>query len=179
MIDPVLTNVLATSIAAATPLLLAALGELVAEKSGVLNLGIEGIMLVGAMTGVAATIGTDSVMLELLSAVVAGAALGLIFAFLTVTIRADHVVAGLAMVLFGDGISSFAGHGLVGQERPRHGFPDTRAIAVAHTAARSRPLSAERARLFFLFCGGRGLVVYLPDATGIGFTGRWREAKRD
>jgi ABC-type uncharacterized transport system permease subunit len=105
---------LATSVAAASPLLLAALGELVVERSGVLNLGIEGIMLLGALTAVAATLGSGSVLVGIACAIVAGMLLGLLFAFLTVTIRADHVVAGLAMVLLGDGLSSFAGHGLVG-----------------------------------------------------------------
>src|ERR1700686_1687540 len=110
----VLISMLATSVAAASPLLLAALGELVVERSGVLNLGIEGIMLVGALAAVAAAPGSGSVVVGILGAIVAGMLLGLLFAFLTVTIRADHVVAGLAMVLFGDGLSSFAGHGLVG-----------------------------------------------------------------
>ena len=110
----VLVSMLATSVAAASPLLLAALGELVVERSGVLNLGIEGIMLLGALTAVAATLGSGSVLVGIACAIVAGMLLGLLFAFLTVTIRADHVVAGLAMVLLGDGLSSFAGHGLVG-----------------------------------------------------------------
>lgn len=110
----VLISMLATSVAAASPLLLAALGELVVERSGVLNLGIEGIMMVGALTAVAATIGSGSVVVGILCAIVAGMVLGLLFALLAVTIRADHVVAGLAMVLFGDGLSSFAGHGMVG-----------------------------------------------------------------
>ena len=110
----VLISMLATSVAAASPLLLAALGELVVERSGVLNLGIEGIMLVGALTAVAATLGSGSVLVGITCAIAAGMLLGLLFAFLTVTIRADHVVAGLAMVLLGDGLSSFAGHGLVG-----------------------------------------------------------------
>src|ERR1700730_10714991 len=116
----VLISMLATSVAAASPLLLAALGELVVERSGVLNLGIEGIMLVGALTAVAATLGSGSVVVGILCAVVAGMLLGLLFAFLTVTIRADHVVAGLAMVLFGDGLSSFAGHQLVGIDIGQH-----------------------------------------------------------
>jgi simple sugar transport system permease protein len=80
----------------------------------VLNLGIEGIMLMGAMTAVAATIATGNIILGILGGIAAGAVLGLVFAFLTVTIRADHVVSGLAMVLLGDGLSRFAGHGLVG-----------------------------------------------------------------
>ncbi|MDB5604815.1 MAG: Nucleoside transporter rane protein [Bradyrhizobium sp.] len=121
----VLISMLATSVAAASPLLLAALGELVVERSGVLNLGIEGIMLVGALTAVAATLGSGSVVIGILCAIVAGMLLGLLFALLTVTIRADHVVAGLALVLFGDGLSSFAGHGLVAIDVPQsvHALP--------------------------------------------------------
>jgi ABC-type uncharacterized transport system permease subunit len=121
----VLISMLATSVAAASPLLLAALGELVVERSGVLNLGIEGIMLVGALTAVAATLGSGSVVIGILCAILAGMLLGLLFALLTVTIRADHVVAGLAMVLFGDGLSSFAGHGLVAIDVPQsvHALP--------------------------------------------------------
>jgi simple sugar transport system permease protein len=107
-------NLLSGSVAAATPLLLAGLGELVAERSGVLNLGIEGIMLMGAMTAVAVTLATGSVLAGLAGAALVGVALGFIFAFLTVTIRADHVVTGLALVLLGDGLSAFCGHGLVG-----------------------------------------------------------------
>ena len=88
----VLVSMLATSVAAASPLLLAALGELVVERSGVLNLGIEGIMLLGALTAVAATLGSGSVLIGFACAIAAGMLLGLLFAFLTVTIRADHVV---------------------------------------------------------------------------------------
>jgi simple sugar transport system permease protein len=112
----ILISMLATSVVAATPLLLAALGELVVERSGVLNLGIEGIMLTGALAAVAMTLATGAVAVGVLSAVAAGILLGLLFSLLTVTIRADHVVAGLALVLFGDGISRFAGHGLVAVE---------------------------------------------------------------
>jgi general nucleoside transport system permease protein len=116
----VLISMLATSVAAASPLLLAALGELVVERSGVLNLGIEGIMLLGALTAAAATFGSGSVVVGIASAIAASSLLGLLFAFLTVTIRADHVVAGLALVLFGDGLSSFAGHDLVGTDIGQH-----------------------------------------------------------
>ena len=113
MNETFIVGMLASSVVAATPLLLAALGELVVERSGVLNLGIEGVMLIGALTAVAVTLGSGSVALGIGSAIAAGVLLGVIFAALTVTIRADHVVTGLALVLFGDGVSSFAGHGLV------------------------------------------------------------------
>src|ERR1700721_898128 len=116
----VLVSRLATSVAAASPLLLAALGELVVERSGVLNLGIEGIMLLGALTAAAATFGSGSCGVGVAGAIAASSLVGLLFPFLTVTIRADHVVAGLALVLFGDGLSSFAGHDLVGTDIAQH-----------------------------------------------------------
>src|ERR1700722_14089907 len=97
----VLVSMLATSVAAASPLLLAALGELVVERSGVLNLGIEGIMLLGALTAEAATFGPGSVVVGIAWPIPASSLLGLLFSFLPVPIRADHVVAGLALVLFG------------------------------------------------------------------------------
>src|SRR5260370_3030201 len=99
---------LATSVAAASPLLLAALGELVVERSGVLNLGIEGIMLVGALTAVAATLGSGSVLVRILCAIVGGLLLGLLFALLTGPLPPDPLLPGLAMWLLGDWLSSFA-----------------------------------------------------------------------
>jgi len=78
----ILISMLAISVAAASPLLLAALGELVVERSGVLNLGIEGIMLVGALAAVAATLGSGSVVVGILGAIVAGMLLGLNHFFL-------------------------------------------------------------------------------------------------
>ena len=125
MTATILLSMLAASVVSATPLLLAALGELVVERSGVLNLGIEGIMLIGALSAVAITLATGSVAAGILGAMIAGILVGLLFAILTVTIRADHVVAGLALVLFGDGVSSFAGHGLVAVQvhQSLHPFP--------------------------------------------------------
>ena len=106
--------VLITVINAATPLLLAALGELVAEKSGVLNLGVEGMMLMGAVTGFAITILSGSAFLGILAAVTAGALMALIFAFLTLTLLSNQVATGLALTLFGIGLSALIGVNFVG-----------------------------------------------------------------
>ncbi len=110
-----------TVISASTPLLLAALGELVAEKSGVLNLGVEGMMLAGAIAGFAVAIGTGSWVLAVLAAAFAGAAMALIFAFLTLTLLANQVATGLALTIFGIGISALAGAEFVGT--PFAGLP--------------------------------------------------------
>jgi simple sugar transport system permease protein len=106
---------LASTAGAATPLVLASSGELVAERSGVLNLGLEGIMLVGAVTGFMATVHTGSLTLGLLAALVAGMAMSLVFGFLVLTLQTNQVATGLALTLFGIGLSAFLGRDLVGQ----------------------------------------------------------------
>jgi len=110
-----------TVISASTPLLLAALGELVTEKAGVLNLGIEGMMLAGAIAGFAVAIGTGSWVLAILAAALAGALLAFLFGLLTLTLLANQVATGLALTIFGIGISALAGVEFVGT--PYAGLP--------------------------------------------------------
>ncbi|WP_210281525.1 ABC transporter permease [Pseudochelatococcus contaminans] len=102
-------------ISAATPLLLAASGELVVERAGVLNLGIEGMMLMGAMAGFAVTLLTGSHIAGLAAAAAAGMAMALVFAFLTLTLSANQVASGLALTIFGIGLSALIGSAYVGQ----------------------------------------------------------------
>ncbi len=99
---------------ASTPLLLAATGELVTEKSGVLNLGVEGMMLVGAIVGFAVTVHSGSATLGILFAVLAGMGMALIFGILTLTFLANQVATGLALTIFGTGLSALVGAGYVG-----------------------------------------------------------------
>jgi len=106
--------VLLTIIGAATPLLFAALGELVTEKSGVLNLGVEGMMLAGAVVGFAVTVTTGSGLLGVLAAALAGSAMAFIFGVLTLTLSANQVATGLALTIFGIGLSALFGSGFVG-----------------------------------------------------------------
>lgn len=106
---------LASTVGAATPLIFASIGELVTERSGVLNLGVEGLMLVGAVVGFMVTLGTGSMSLGLLAAFIAGMAVALIFAFLVLTLQTNQVATGLALTLFGVGLSAFMGRGFVGQ----------------------------------------------------------------
>ena len=113
--------ILAAMFAAATPLLLAALGELVVEKSGVLNLGVEGMMLVGAVCGFAVTVQTGSATAGFLVAALAGAATASLFAVLTLFLLANQVATGLALTLFGVGLSALIGQGFVGI--PLDGLP--------------------------------------------------------
>jgi len=104
-----LVSILVATIAAGTPLVFAALGELVTEKSGVLNLGVEGMMLVGAIAAFAATAATGNPWTGVLAGIFAGAGMALIFAVLTLTLMANQVAAGLALSLFGVGLSAFVG----------------------------------------------------------------------
>ena len=98
----------------ATPILLAAISELVVEKSGVLNLGVEGMMIIGAVCGFIVAMETQSVWLGFAGAVVGGAVISLIFALLTQVFLANQVASGLSLILFGLGLSSMMGHSYTG-----------------------------------------------------------------
>lgn len=106
--------ILAAMLAAATPLLFAALGELVVEKSGVLNLGVEGMMLVGAVCGFAVAVQTGSSTIGFVAGAAAGAGMAALFGVLTLLLLANQVATGLALTLFGVGLSALIGQGFVG-----------------------------------------------------------------
>ncbi len=108
----------AALIAASTPILLAAIGELVVEKSGVLNLGVEGMMITGAIFGFAASVETGSPWLGLVAAMVGGAVMALIFGVLTQYFLTNQVATGLALTLFGLGFSALVGQGYTGIKPP-------------------------------------------------------------
>ena len=117
MADPAVVEiVLATAVAGGTPILLAGLGELVAERSGVLNLGVEGMMVVGAWAGFAFAHATGSAWLGVAAAIAAGSAFALLHAIPVVYLRVNQVVSGLALVILGTGLASLFGRPLVGQE---------------------------------------------------------------
>jgi simple sugar transport system permease protein len=142
-----LIAVVLTIITASTPLLIAALGELVAERAGVLNLGVEGMMACGAVAGFGAALLTGNPYIGVLAAVIAGAALAAVFALLTLGLAANQVATGLALTLFGLGLSGLAGIAFVGQ-------PGVRLGAVFPEALTELPLAG---RLIF----GQDPLVYL------------------
>jgi simple sugar transport system permease protein len=109
---------LASLMVAATPILFAAIGEMVTEKSGVLNLGVEGMMIVGAICGFATAVETGSPALGFIGAAVGGAGLALIFAALTQGLLSNQVATGLALTLFGLGLSALLGQSYVGLKPP-------------------------------------------------------------
>ncbi|RIK85989.1 MAG: ABC transporter permease [Hyphomicrobiales bacterium] len=106
--------VVITIATAATPLLIAAMGELVVERSGVLNLGVEGMMIMGAVTGFAVAQTTGSPWLGVFAAIAMGAAFSLLFAFLTLTLVTNQVATGLALTLLGLGLSGMIGEAFIG-----------------------------------------------------------------
>jgi ABC-type uncharacterized transport system permease subunit len=116
--------VLAAAVRAGTPVLFATLGEIFAERAGILNLGVEGMMLVGALAGFVTTVRTGNPWLGVVAAGAAGGALSMIHGLLCITLRANQVGSGLALTIFGTGLSAALGRGYIGV--PASGF---------HTAA--------------------------------------------
>lgn len=114
MNDAVWVLTLAAAVSAGTPLVFAAVGEILAERSGVLNLGVEGMMLLGAVTAFLAAAASGSPWVGLLAGTVAGGGLAFVHAFLSVTMRANQIVSGLALVIFGTGLATFLGNPIEG-----------------------------------------------------------------
>jgi len=118
-INPVLF--IAGFFVAATPLIFAAIGEMVVERTGVLNLGVEGMMIMGAICGFAIAVETGSPLTGFAAAALGGALLSLLFAFLTQVMLANQVASGLALTLFGLGLSALLGKRYEGIKPPRLG----------------------------------------------------------
>jgi ABC-type uncharacterized transport system permease subunit len=148
-------SIVMTLVIAATPIQLAGLGELVAEKSGVLNLGVEGMMLVGAVAGFISASLTGFTPLGYAVAGLAGLCASLLFAALALTLGANQVATGLALTIFGTGLSSLAGAGFVGTTI-------TRLPALFPPALAGHPIL----RLVF----GYDLIVYLSVALTLAAT---------
>jgi len=108
----IVSSILAITIRAGTSLIYATIGEILAERAGIMNLGVEGMMLMGAVAGFATSYYSGSLVLALLVAAAVGAAMAALHAFVTVTMRANQVVSGLSVTLFGSGFASFLGQRL-------------------------------------------------------------------
>ena len=109
MDSALMTSVLAATVIAGTPLIIVALGQLIAEKSGVLNLGAEGMMAMGAVAGFAITHHTGNPWLGVIAGMLAGAAMSFLFAIVVLTLMGNQVATGLALSIFGVGLSAFIG----------------------------------------------------------------------
>ena len=119
----VITGMLSTMLTLATPLLFAALGETFAQNSGVLNLGVDGIMLLGAFGAFYAVLTTSSLLLGVLVAMLIGLVMGLMMSFVSVTLKAEQGVSGIGLQMFGLGMSSLLFKQLVGTVKTVRGFP--------------------------------------------------------
>lgn len=106
------------TLVAATPILYASIGAVFSERSGISNLGIEGIMLMGAVSGFMAAVRTSSLVGAILSVILVGILIGLIYAFLTISLQANQIVCGLALTIFGQGFSGFLGSKVSGITAP-------------------------------------------------------------
>jgi len=119
--EDIIISTLQRTLVAGTPLLLATTGEIICERSGILNLGVEGVMALGAVTAFIVTMTTGSPWLGVLAALVAGMVISIIHAVASVTLQANQVVSGLALTMLGLGLSGMVGkpqsHGNPGRER--------------------------------------------------------------
>jgi general nucleoside transport system permease protein len=146
-----LVVLLASSVAFAMPTALAAVGETVAERAGVLNLGLEGMMLSGALTAFLATYYLDSVVLGVLAGVTTGIGLGALMAFLSVTLRTEQIINGIAIVLLAMGLTTFVFEKLfAGEEQPAvSGIPDLN-VPLLHSIPGVGEVLFEQNALFYI-----------------------------
>jgi simple sugar transport system permease protein len=145
--DPII--ILSAGVATGTVLLFAALGEIFAERSGVLNLGVEGMMLIGAMSAFSVANSTGNAWLGILVAMIAAGLISQIHAYIVITLQADQVVSGLALTFVGTGISLVLGEGL------------SKAGTVAQIPSLSLPLLSQIPFLGPIFFTNQSILVYL------------------
>ena len=160
-----LIDIMIGVIAAATPLVFAAVGELVVEKAGVLNLGVEGMMIVGAIAAFAASIGTGSATLGVSAAMLAGAMMATLFGLLTLTLLSNQVATGLALTMFGLGLSALIGQSYSGMTVPAFPRLDVPVLSALPIAGK---LLFSRDALFYLSIALVAGTAYTLARTRIG-----------
>ncbi len=170
MIDALILTILMTSV----PLVLAATGELVVERSGVLNLGLEGMMLMGAVSAFALTYATGSLFIGLLAGIISGAITAAIFGFFVLGLATNQVATGLALTIFGTGLSGLIGSEFVGKAItglptlfPKH-FAD---IPICWRI----PLIRYRCLFLCYYCFS-GVGIFIQDQNWIDFKSLWHQS---
>ena len=155
-----LTDLLFTTLRAGTPLMLCVLGVLLAERSGVLNLGQEGMMLMGAVIGFATAFETGSGALGAVAGAMSGLLMGLFFALLTLGLHANAVATGLALAIFGSGMSAFVGSSYIGESL--QGLPTITIPGVSALPILGKALFAQDAMLYcaWLLAFVVGLILH-------------------
>lgn len=121
--------ILHAGLATGTVLLFATIGEIITERSGITNLGVEGMMLLGAMVGFSVSLATNNPWLGVLAAIAAGGALALAHGVVTIHFQADQVVSGLSLTFLGTGLAQVFGEGLTGQNPPQIPFVNIPGLA--------------------------------------------------
>ena len=161
--------IVAAGLVSAVPLLLAALGEAVAERAGMLNLGIEGMMLAGAFFGFLAGYVTGSAAIGIAAGIAAGLILGLLFGLLTITLQVDQVLVGLAIAVFGAGLTAFLYRDIFGRQNPSAAVSP---LVVAIPGLRDLPVVGaalfDRQALFYAAFGLVPLVAFVLARTRFG-----------
>jgi ABC-type uncharacterized transport system permease subunit len=156
--------ILHAGLATGTVLLFASIGELLAERSGMLNLGVEGMMLIGAMTGFSMALATGNPWLGLLLAMLAAGVLSLAHGVVTISFQADQVVSGLALTFLGTGLALVLGNGLTGQNAPLIPNYDIAGLAAIPFIGPVLLRGSQPAGLYRLHLYAAGLVLHRKDA---------------
>ncbi len=157
--DTLISSILFATVVAGTPLIITALGQLVAEKSGVLNLGAEGMMAMGAVAGFAITHHTGNPWLGVLAGMLAGAAMAFLFAIVVLTLMGNQVASGLALSILGVGLSAFVGKPYESEILPTVG--PVRIPLLADIPIIGEPLFAQQALVYFSWALFGALVWFL------------------
>ena len=160
----ILIPALLTIITAATPLLFAAIGEMVTEKSGVLNLGVEGMMVMGAVIGFFTVHHTGSITLALLASCLTGVLMAAIFALLVLKLHASQVPTGLALTLFGIGLSALIGKSMIGVAYA--GIPEIRIPLLAQIPAIGELLFNHDIMVYLSLIMALGVAFFLNKTRG-------------
>jgi len=164
MTAELLTSILFATVVAGTPLVLVALGELVCEKSGMLNLGAEGMMALGAVAGFVATFLTGSVWFGVVAGMLAGALLALIFGLITINLMANQVATGLAVAIFGVGLAAF-----IGKPFESRVIPATPAVVIpllSEIPIMGKVLFQQQSLVYLTWIISGGLVWFLAKTRG-------------
>jgi hypothetical protein len=169
--------ILHAGLATGTVLLFASIGEMLTERSGILNLGVEGMMLIGAMTGFSMALATGNPWLGLLLAMLAAGVLSLAHGIVTISFQADQVVSGLALTFLGTGLALVLGNGLTGQNAPLIPNYDIALLASIPFIGPRLLRGSQPAGLSGLHLHAAGLVLHRKDASRPAPARRGREAR--
>ena len=164
--EDIIISVAQRTLIAGTPLLLGTIGEVICERSGILNLGVEGVMAVGAVTAFIVTFVTGNPWLGLAAAVVAGAVISILHAFVSITLNASQVVSGLALTMLGLGISGLVGKPYIG--KPLAQKMETWSIPVLSDLPGLGPILFNHSPYFYLAIALAVSAWFILDHTRIG-----------